>query len=97
MTTTPQEDLPTNGLAIVSLITGIAGLVGVMPVIGSIAAVVSGRLARREMAASPGEWRGHELARAGEVLGWLGIVLTILGGCLFLVIVLFIGPQLGSF
>jgi hypothetical protein len=73
----PERSLAghTNGKAIASLVLGIVGLTG-LPFVCSILAVVFGRGARREIAAS-GEG-GEGLATAGIVLGWVGILLVLL-------------------
>ena len=67
----------TSGNAIASLVLGIAGLV-ILPIVPSILAIVLGRSAERDIAgdASLG---GEGLAKAGIVLGWVGIALCVLG------------------
>ncbi|NCT92351.1 DUF4190 domain-containing protein [Cellulomonas sp. APG4] len=64
---------PTNSLAVVSMVLGIAGLT-VFPLVGSIVAVILGRSARTQMAQS-GEG-GQGMATAGIVTGWVGIALA---------------------
>jgi Domain of unknown function (DUF4190) len=73
---------PTNTLAIVSLVSGILGL-SVLFFIGSIVAVVTGIIAKRDIAGSGGTQTGEGLATAGVILGWVGIVLGVIGVCLF--------------
>lgn len=65
----------TNSLAVVSLIAGIAGLI-ILPLIGSIVAVITGPMAKRQIA-QRGEG-GSGMATAGIITGWVGIVLTVL-------------------
>ncbi|MCV2393064.1 DUF4190 domain-containing protein [Actinotalea sp. M2MS4P-6] len=65
---------PTNTMAIVALVAGIAGL-SVVPFIGSIVAVIVGPMARKQIALS-GE-QGDGLAKAGLILGWVGIAITV--------------------
>jgi hypothetical protein len=77
----------TNTMAILSLVAGIAGL-SVVPFIGSVAAVILGPIAKREIAASGGAQGGEGLATAGTILGWVGIGLTVLGLCLTAVLVI---------
>jgi hypothetical protein len=67
----------TSGLAIASLVCGIAAFVAI-PVIGSIAAIVLGRSARNEIESTPG-LEGEGYASAGIILGWIGVGLMILG------------------
>lgn len=71
---------PSSSLAIISLIAGILGLT-LMPVVGSIVAVITGPMARREIAASGGALSGEGLATAGMVLGWISLALTVIGLC----------------
>jgi hypothetical protein len=78
---------PTNTMAILSLVAGIAGL-SVVPFIGSIVAVILGPIAKRDIAASGGAQGGEGLATAGTILGWVGIGLTVLGVCITAVAVL---------
>lgn len=63
---------PTNSMALVSLIAGIAGIT-VVPLIGSIVALIVGRTARKEIAQKGEEGAG--LATAGIVLGWVGVAI----------------------
>jgi hypothetical protein len=86
------EVLPTtrtSTMAIVSLIAGIVGLT-LLPIIGSIAAVVTGYMARKEIAASAGAITGNGMALAGLIMGWIGVVLSVVGLCIacFLVVLL---------
>ncbi len=83
----------TNGLAMVSLITGILSYLGhVIPLIGgstmALIAIVTGYIARRQVAQT-GEG-GKDIATIGIVLGFinLAIVLLILIAIFFMVFVL---------
>ena len=79
---------PTSTLAIVSLILGILGLVGVLPIIGSIAGAITGHMAAREIRARPGQVSGEGMARAGLILSYVGLALWLLLGlciCLYFV------------
>jgi hypothetical protein len=69
--TAEQRATGTSGSAIASLILGIAGFF-IFPVVPSIAAIVLGRSAQKEIAQKPG-LGGHGLATAGIVLGWIGV------------------------
>lgn len=77
--------VPTSGMAITSLILGIAGLT-VVPAIGSVLALILGYMARRDIRQRPTETTGEGLAKAGIVLGWIGIVLAVLAVCGFIAI-----------
>ena len=68
----------TNTLAIVSLIAGIVGWTA-MPLVGSIVAIVTGHMARGQIRQSHGLETGDGLAVGGLVLGYLSVVLGIVG------------------
>ncbi|WP_169973085.1 DUF4190 domain-containing protein [Tautonia rosea] len=70
------HELPTERLAIVSLVAGIAGFF--LPVVGPVTAVVSGHVARGEIRKSNGRLGGDALARTGLILGYVWIGLTVL-------------------
>lgn len=91
MTTAPPTlEHPTSG--ILSLVFGILGLV-LIPVIGSILALVFGYQCRKEAAAEPGRYR-DDFGKVGRVLGWVGLALTLLGA---LALILFFGVLAASF
>jgi len=73
--------LPNSTLALVSFITGILGLTFV-PFLGSIVAVITGPMAQKEIAESLGTLGGEGLAKAGVILGWIGIGLGLIGICI---------------
>lgn len=76
----------TEGTAIASLICGIAG-VSLLPLLPSILAVVFGRQARARIA-SDASLDGEHLARAGTILGWVGIGLGLLIVAAIIVVVI---------
>lgn len=55
--------------------------------LGGILAIVFGHIATRQIKQSGGTQQGLGLARAGLVLGYLGLVLTILGGIALAVLI----------
>lgn len=65
---------PNNSLAVVSLISGIVGWT-ILPFIASIVAVITGHMARKQIAAT-GE-SGAGMATAGLVLGYVMIGLSV--------------------
>jgi hypothetical protein len=73
----------TSALAITSLVSGIASWI-IIPVIGSIIAVITGHMARREIRLNPETKQGDGLAIGGLILGWLNILT-------WLVVMLFFG------
>jgi uncharacterized membrane protein len=79
----------THPLAVISLVLSILGFVPVLPVIGSIAGIVTGYIAQRNIAANLEQYRGAGLAKAGVILGWIGVALVVLAVVGF---VLFLAP-----
>ena len=74
----------TNVLAILSLVGSILGIIGVLPLIGSIAGTVLGHISLRQIPKT-GE-KGRGLALAGTIVGWVGIGLAALLILLFVII-----------
>jgi hypothetical protein len=68
----------TSGLAIAALVLGIGGLT-VLPLIGSILALIFGYMARNDIRKRPSEVTGDGLAMAGIVMGWIAVGLSVLG------------------
>ena len=73
-------------LAILSLVAGVLGWT-LLPFLGSIAAIVIGHMARKEIRRDP-TLDGDVMAVIGLVLGWASVILWII--C-FLLFVLFFG------
>ncbi len=76
---------PTSSLSLTSLIMGIIGWV-LLPVVGSIIAVITGHMAKKEIRESRGLLGGDGMASAGLILGYSNIVI---GLCTCLVFILF--------
>jgi len=77
----------THLLAVIALVLSILGLMPVLPVVGSIAAVVTGSVARRSIARNPEQYNGDGLAKVALFLGWIGVglaVLAVIGAVLFM-------------
>jgi len=68
---------PTSGAATASLVLGICGLV-VCPLVCSVLAIVYGKRAQQEIAASNGRLGGDSYASAGIITGWVGLGLCAL-------------------
>jgi len=78
----------TSGYAFASLVLGIAGFV-VLPLVPSILAIVFASKARDEIRANP-SIGGDGLATAGNVLGWIGFVMSVVAGLLFLLLFVYL-------
>jgi hypothetical protein len=76
---------PKSSMAIISLVAGILGFT-FFPLLGSIVAVITGPMAKKEIAESAGSLNGEGMAQAGLVLGWIGIALSVIGICVFVLI-----------
>ncbi len=76
----PAVSVPNNKHAVFALVTGIVGMVMAVLAIGwvGILAVFWGRKGRDEIDRSPGTQGGAGMAKAGEILGWVAIALTLL-------------------
>lgn len=77
----------TSTLAVISLVAGILGWT-LMPVLGSLAAIITGHMARAEIRRDPGRLEGDGLAITGLILGWVNVALVVLA---ILAIFLFFG------
>jgi hypothetical protein len=77
----PSPTQQTHTMAVVSLIFGILGLVGVCPGLGAIIAVVTGNMAQGDIRRNPGLYTGDGLAKGGIILGWIGIAFIVCGLC----------------
>jgi hypothetical protein len=74
----PEEPLfHISGLATSSLVMGVMGW-SLLPLLGGIAAIVLGHMARVEIARSEGRLTGDGLAVAGLVMGYANIAFTAL-------------------
>lgn len=70
--------IPNHSLAIVSLVLSILGLIAILPVVGPIGGVITGYKAQQEIRQNPHQYSGDNLARAGIILGWIGIAMSIM-------------------
>jgi hypothetical protein len=79
-----QPVAKTSTLAIISLITGILGFVQILPVIGPIAAVITGHMAKNEIKKSGGMVTGNGLATTGLILGYVTLAIGLCLACFFI-------------
>lgn len=82
---------PNSNMAIASLILGILGWT-ILPGLASIAAIITGHMAKNEIKSSLGQLGGDGMATAGLVLGYASIAIGI---CIFCFA--FLLPMLGIF
>lgn len=82
----------TDGNAVASLVLGILG-VTFCPFIPSIIAVILGSQARAKIAQEP-DLEGDPMAKAGVILGWVGIGLAVLGLIAAVLIIVFSSSNL---
>ncbi len=74
----------TSTLAIVSLVSGILGWT-LLPLVGTLVAIVTGHMARKEIRRSNGQMGGDGLAVGGLLLGWISAALWLIGIVVFIV------------
>jgi uncharacterized membrane protein len=84
----------TSSLAIISVVCGFLGLT-FLPLIGSIIAVIAAPFAKREIRENPEVYTGEELAKTGQILGWVGLILFVVIGCCCLLTIIL--PLLAAF
>ncbi|MEW6569483.1 MAG: DUF4190 domain-containing protein [Chloroflexota bacterium] len=84
----------TSTLAIVSLVMGILGWF-LLPIVGAIAAIVTGHMAKSQIRVSIGSLTGDGLATAGLVLGYVQVVLVCIPACTIVTLAL-LGPAIGN-
>lgn len=92
-TPVPGQPLPpariTSTLAVVSMVCGLLGWT-VVPLLGSLVAVITGHMARAELRRDPSR-EGDAFAVVGLVLGWTAIAFALLALLALLAFILFLG------
>ena len=86
--TATASDAPSRGMAIAGLIASILGIT-VVPTIGSIIGLILSYVARNSIRESDGEIGGEGIAKAGIIVGWIGIGLAFFGVCIGLAFLVF--------
>ena len=76
----PPPSAPNSGMAVASLIASILGLT-LIPTIGSVIGLILGYMARNRIRDSAGTLGGEGLAKAGIILGWIGVAFIVIGVC----------------
>lgn len=77
----PPPAPPTNGLAIASLVLSLLGLVGILPLLGTILGLIFGYSAQNQIAQSRGTQGGAGMAKAGIIIGWVTLGIWALAIC----------------
>lgn len=82
---TPTNPVPqTNGMGIAGLVLALLGIVCVLPFIGSVLGIVFGWMGMK--AADQGRADSRGLAKAGFILGIVGVGLFVVGAVIFLAV-----------
>jgi len=79
--------VPNSMTAMISLVAGILGLT-LFPFIGSVVALITGSMAKKEISESAGTLGGEGLAKAGIIMGWIGVAIGVIGCCIGGVVIL---------
>ena len=74
----------TSPMAIISLVSGILGWT-LLPLLGSIVAIVTGHMARSEIRRAPDRLEGDGLAIAGLILGYAAFAMAVLAAIAFVI------------
>ncbi len=77
----PLYGKQTSSMSVISLVLGIASYF-VIPLLGAIAAVITGNLARKKIHQNPDQYTGEGFARWGVILGWINIGFSFVGLCI---------------
>jgi hypothetical protein len=73
-----QTGPKTNGLAIASLVLGIAGLLFYACGVASVLALVFGYMSRGQIDRDPQNQGGRGMAIAGIIMGWIGVAIFVI-------------------
>ena len=86
---------PASGMAVGSFVCGLLGIT-IVPLLGSLLAVILGHVALGQIRRSSGRQGGKGLAVAGLVLGYLVLVGAIIGIALWLILLFVVGDSLSQ-
>lgn len=86
----------TSTMAIISLIGGITGLT-LLPVLGSLAGIIFGHIAKNEIKKSDGTIGGNGMATAGLIMGYIAIGLWCIACVAYFLFILFIAGASGYY
>lgn len=80
-----QPAVPQNGMGTAALVLGILGIIGCLPYIGSILGIIFGRIGMKN--AEQGLATNGGSAKAGFILGIIGLVLAVIGTIIYFVVI----------
>ncbi len=80
-----QPAAPQNGLGTAALVLGILGIIGCLPYIGSILGIVFGKMGMNK--ADQGLATNGGAAKAGFILGIIGLILAVIGTIIYIVVI----------
>lgn len=80
-----QPAMPQNGMGTAALVLGILGIIGCIPIIGGILAIIFGRIGMRN--AEQGLATNGGVAKAGFILGIIGLVLAVIGVIFYVIFI----------
>jgi hypothetical protein len=89
----PISQTETSPKAIISLVASILSYF-MFPIIGSIVGIILGNQAQQEIHESGGALTGEGMARAGVILGWINLALSVFCFCTC-VIIFVVFPLMG--
>ncbi|MBP9675699.1 MAG: DUF4190 domain-containing protein [Anaerolineaceae bacterium] len=87
VTRPPSLQTKDSSLALASLITGILGWT-ILPLLGSVVAIITGHLAKKEIKESYGTISGSGMASAGLILGYVQLGFFVLAVLAIIVLLL---------
>ena len=79
----PQAAAPSNGMGVAALIMGILQFF-CLSIVGAILAIIFGKIGMDK--AARGEATNGGVAKAGFILGIIGVILSVIGGIVFLIL-----------
>ncbi|KAF0108965.1 MAG: hypothetical protein FD146_9 [Anaerolineaceae bacterium] len=99
-TPTPYTPAPagpkTSTMAIISLVGGITGIT-VLPLLGSLAGIIFGHIAKSEIKKSGGMLTGDGMATAGLIMGYAEIGLGLCVICAYVLFMIFAVTSYGYY
>jgi hypothetical protein len=99
-TPTPYQPAPagpkTSTMAIISLIGGITGIT-ILPILGSLAGIIFGHIAKSEIKKSGGTIGGNGMATAGLIMGYVEIGLGLCAICVYAIFMIIAATSYGYY